>query len=86
MPAVKQDSAAQVAKWAAISTLLLTVLYLVLLFVGEGSEPEREEPSALFFVFIGVGCLALVGAAISIITCIAGRLERRLGKADEHHT
>ena len=85
MPTVKQD-AAQVAKWAAVSTLALTVVYLVLLFVGERSEPEREEPSALFFVFMGAGCLALVGAAISIITCVVSRLERRAGRADEHRT
>jgi uncharacterized membrane protein YbhN (UPF0104 family) len=83
---VKQDSAAQVAKWAAVSTLVLTVLFLVLGFVGERGEPERDEPSALLFLFLGVGFLALVSAAISIMTCVASRLERRPGRPDEHRT
>jgi hypothetical protein len=87
MPAVKPDYTAQAAKWAAVSTLVLTVLYLAIMFVGERRESgERDEPSALFLVFMGVGCLAIISATIAIITFIAGRLERRSGRGDEPRT
>ena len=87
MAAVKPDYTAQVAKWAAVSTLVLTGLFLVILFVGErGVSPEGGETSPLFFVWMGVVCLAIISAAISVMTCIAGRLERRSRKADDHRT
>jgi hypothetical protein len=86
MPAANPDYTAKVAKWAAVSTLVLAVLYVVLGYVGEHGDPERDEPSVLLFVFMGAGVLALVSAAISIITCVASRLERRHGRANERQT
>ena len=83
MPAVKPDYTAQVAKWAAVSTLVLTALHLVFGFVVDHRESEQDELSALLFV---CGCLALLSAAISVITCVVSRLERRSRRADENST
>ena len=83
MHTVKQDTAARAAKWAAVATLVLAALYTALLSVVD--DPERDEPSILLFIFIGVGCLALAAPVVCVVTCIVSRLQRRAHTSGENH-
>jgi len=70
---VKEVTASQVAKWAAIATLVLAALYTALLQL----EPVDDSPSVWLFVFIGVGVLALVAPVVCILACIVNRLQKK---------
>ena len=67
----------QIAKWAAIATLVLAALYTALLFALERSDDGEAKPSVLLFVFMGVGVLALVAPAVCIAAFISIRLQKK---------
>ena len=75
---MKGVTASQVAKCAAIATLVLAGLYAALGFELERYHAEDDSPSVMLFVFIGVGVLALVAPVIAIVAVIVSRQDHRL--------
>jgi len=73
----KQPTTAQVAKWAAISTLVLAVLVPALDFVASHRDQENDEPDAFLFLFLGVMLLAMLAPFVGVMACIINRLEKK---------
>jgi hypothetical protein len=88
MHVAKQTNATQVAKWAAIFTLVVAVACPALQFALDRLYPRDGEPTVLYIV-VGV-CSGLLGLAalgacfVACIACVVNRLKKESRATDDH--
>ena len=67
----------RVAKWSAFATLLFAGIYLVLLKLLDRFDDGSGKLSVLAIIFMVVGFLAMLTAAISLVSFILCRQQTR---------